>query len=151
MRILIQRVKSASVSIDGHTFSSIGPGLLILAGVEEGDTQEDIDYLAGKVVKLRIFSDENGLMNRSVEDIDGSILVVSQFTLMAQTAKGNRPSFIRAARPETGKDWYEKFCEQVSELHGKKCKKGVFGADMLVSLENDGPVTIWMDSKQKTY
>ena len=151
MRLLIQRVKSASVGIGGRTFSSIGQGLLILAGVEEGDTQDDVDYLAGKVVKLRIFGDENGLMNRSVEDIDGSLLVVSQFTLMAQTAKGNRPSFIRAARPETGEVWYEKFCDRVSELHGKPCKKGVFGADMLVSLENDGPVTIWMDSKQKTY
>ena len=151
MRILIQRVKSASVGIEGRIFSSIGQGLLVLAGVEEGDTQEDVGYLAAKLVKLRIFGDEKGLMNRSVEDIDGEILVVSQFTLMASTAKGNRPSFIRAARPETGNRLYGQFCDKVSELHGKPCQKGVFGADMLVTLENDGPVTIWMDSKQKTY
>ncbi|MBQ9201784.1 MAG: D-tyrosyl-tRNA(Tyr) deacylase [Bacteroidales bacterium] len=151
MRLLIQRVLSASVTIGGVQHTKIGKGLLILAGVEEGDTEEDVEYLAGKVVKMRIFSDENGLMNLSVGDIDGDILVVSQFTLMAQTAKGNRPSFIRAARPETGEKIYEKLCDRIGDIFGKRCKKGIFGADMLVSIENNGPVTIWVDSKQKTY
>ncbi|MGI6219662.1 MAG: D-aminoacyl-tRNA deacylase [Bacteroidaceae bacterium] len=149
MRIVIQRVTHASVTIEGHVHGSIGQGLLILLGIEEADTAEDVSWLAQKAVNLRIFDDEQGVMNRSVCDIDGSILVVSQFTLMASTKKGNRPSYIRAARHETAIPLYEKFCSEVSERLGKSVETGQFGADMKVELLNDGPVTICMDSKNR--
>lgn len=149
MRIVIQRVTHASVTIEGHVHGSIGQGLLILLGIEEADTAEDVSWLAQKTVNLRIFDDEQGVMNRSVCDIDGSILVVSQFTLMASTKKGNRPSYIRAARHETAIPLYEKFCSEVSERLGKSVETGQFGADMKVELLNDGPVTICMDSKNR--
>lgn len=147
MRLVIQRVRHASVQIEGKEVGSIGQGLLILVGIEEADGHEDIDWLCRKVTAMRIFDDENGVMNRSVTDIDGQILVVSQFTLMASTRKGNRPSYIRAARPETAIPLYNAFVEQLRLLTGKDIPTGVFGADMQVSLGNDGPVTILMDSK----
>ena len=150
MRILIQRVKRASVTIEGDVKSSIGKGLLILVGIEDSDTDEDIEWLCGKVVRLRIFDDTDGVMNLSIADIDkGGILVVSQFTLHASTKKGNRPSYIRASKPEFAVPMYEKFIEKLSQMFGKPIQTGVFGADMQVELINDGPVTIWMDSKQK--
>ncbi|MBO7227765.1 MAG: D-tyrosyl-tRNA(Tyr) deacylase [Bacteroidales bacterium] len=150
MRILIQRVKQASVTIEGNVKSSIGKGLLILVGIEDVDTDEDIEWLCGKVVRLRIFDDADGVMNLSISDVDGGdILVVSQFTLHASTKKGNRPSYIRASKPEFAVPMYEKFIEKLSQMFGKPVQTGVFGADMQVSLINDGPVTIWMDSKQK--
>ena len=150
MRILIQRVKRASVTIEGDVKSSIGKGLLILVGIEDSDTDEDVEWLCGKVVRLRIFDDTDGVMNLSIADIDkGGILVVSQFTLHASTKKGNRPSYIRASKPEFAVPMYEKFIEKLSQMFGKPIQTGVFGADMQVELINDGPVTIWMDSKQK--
>jgi len=149
MRLVIQRVSSASVSIDEKTISSIGPGLLVLVGVEAGDTDEDMRWLVGKTVGLRIFNDEDGVMNRSVMDVGGDILAVSQFTLTASTKKGNRPSYIRAAGHELAVPLYEKFCEEVSATIGKPVGRGVFGADMQVSLVNDGPVTIIIDSRIK--
>lgn len=151
MRILIQRVKSASVSINNEIHSSISKGLLILVGIEESDNQEDIDWLCKKASQLRIFDDEKGVMNLSVKDINGEVLIVSQFTLHAKTAKGNRPSYIKAAKPEISIPLYEKFCAGMQELIEKEVKTGVFGADMQISLINDGPVTIWMDSKEKDY
>ena len=151
MRILIQRVKSASVNINNEIHSSIAKGLLILVGIEESDNQEDIDWLCKKASNLRIFDDENGVMNLSVKDINGEVLIVSQFTLQAKTAKGNRPSYIKAAKPEISIPLYEKFCANMQELIEKEVKTGVFGADMQVALINDGPVTIWMDSKEKYY
>lgn len=147
MRLVIQRVRHAGVSIEERKVGAIGQGLLILVGIEEADTREDIDWLCRKVTSMRIFDDENGVMNRSVTDVDGQILVVSQFTLMASTRKGNRPSYIRAARPETAIPLYEAFVEQLKQLTGKDVPTGVFGADMQVELVNDGPVTILMDSK----
>ncbi len=149
MRALIQRVKTASVTIDGKIFSEIDQGLLILLGIEDADAQEDIDWLAGKIARLRIFSDENDAMNLSVQDIDGDCMVVSQFTLHANTKKGNRPSFIKAARPETAIPLYEKFILQLEKETGKKVATGTFGSMMDVQLINDGPVTIWIDSKNK--
>jgi len=149
MRLVIQRVSSASVSIDDKTISSIRPGLLVLVGVETGDTDEDMRWLVGKTVGLRIFNDEDGVMNRSVMDVGGDILAVSQFTLTASTKKGNRPSYIRAAGHELAVPLYEKFCEEVSATIGKPVGRGVFGADMQVSLVNDGPVTIIIDSRIK--
>lgn len=150
MRILIQRVKQASVTIEGNVKSSIGKGLLILVGIEDTDDDVDIEWLCGKVVRLRIFDDADGVMNLSITDIDGGdILVVSQFTLHASTKKGNRPSYIRASKPEFAVPMYEKFIEKLSQIFGKQIQIGVFGADMQVSLINDGPVTIWIDSKQK--
>lgn len=149
MRALIQRVKTASVTIDGKIFSEIDQGLLILLGIEDADAQEDIDWLAGKIARLRIFSDENDAMNLSVQDIDGDCMVVSQFTLHANTKKGNRPSFIKAARPETAIPLYEQFILQLEKETGKKVATGTFGAMMDVKLINDGPVTIWIDSKNK--
>ncbi len=149
MRIVIQRVNEASVTIDGKITSEIGVGLLVLVGIEEADTTDDSDWLAGKITGLRIFDDENGVMNRSVTDIDGEILVVSQFTLHAMTKKGNRPSYIRAAKHETAIPLYEHFCKSVSEKLGKTVKTGTFAADMKVALVNNGPVTIWIDSKNK--
>lgn len=149
MRTVIQRVSEASVSIDGKIKSSIGWGLLVLVGIEETDTVADSDWLAGKIVGLRIFDDENGVMNLSVAEIAGEILVVSQFTLHALTKKGNRPSYIRAARPETAIPLYEHFCSALSEKFGKTVQTGIFAADMKVALVNDGPVTIIIDSKNR--
>ncbi|GHU74666.1 D-aminoacyl-tRNA deacylase [Bacteroidia bacterium] len=149
MRILIQRVKKASVTIDGQIKSSINQGLLVLLGIEEIDNQSDIDFLVKKTVNLRIFNDEAGVMNRSVLDIDGEILCVSQFTLYASTKKGNRPSYIRAAKPEIAIPLYEQFCQSLSLALNKSVQTGTFGADMQVELLNDGPVTIWINSKEK--
>ncbi|MBP1675764.1 MAG: D-tyrosyl-tRNA(Tyr) deacylase [Bacteroidetes bacterium] len=149
MRIVIQRVNNASVEIDGKIKSAIGFGLMVLVGIEESDTTEDSSWLAGKLTGLRIFDDENGVMNRSVADIGGEILIVSQFTLHALTKKGNRPSYIRAAKHETAIPLYEHFCKTVSEMLGKEVKTGTFAADMKVALINNGPVTIWIDSKNK--
>ncbi|MBL7814877.1 MAG: D-tyrosyl-tRNA(Tyr) deacylase [Saprospiraceae bacterium] len=149
MRVVIQRVKKASVTIEGQIKSAITEGLLILVGVEETDTDEDIKWLAAKIVNLRIFGDENGLMNRSVTDIDGNMLVVSQFTLHASTKKGNRPSFLRAAKPDFAIPMYEKFVSELEKLSNKKVGTGEFGADMKVELLNDGPVTILIDTKNK--
>ena len=149
MRIVVQRVRSASVSIDGNEVSAIGRGLLVFVGVENGDSEEDMRWLVGKTVGLRIFDDESGVMNRSVLDVGGDVLAVSQFTLTASTKRGNRPSYIRAAGHETAVPLYEKYCEAVSEAIGKPVGRGVFGADMLVPLQNDGPVTIIIDSRLK--
>ena len=147
MRIVIQRVNSAAVDIQGRRKSEIGRGLLILLGIEDRDGQEDIDYLCRKVAAMRIFPDADGVMNRPVTDFsDANILVVSQFTLMASTRKGNRPSYIRASRPEVAVPLYEQFCLSLSALTGRPVQTGTFGADMQVSLVNDGPVTIIMDS-----
>lgn len=149
MRALIQRVKHADVVIDGRVNGEIGPGLLVLLGVHITDTQEDIDWLVKKVSQLRVFDDENGVMNRSVMDVDGEVLVVSQFTLYASTKKGNRPSYINAAPPEAAVPLYEALVESMSTAIGKRVPTGVFGADMKVSLLNDGPVTIMIDTKNK--
>ena len=149
MRVVIQRVKEASVAIDTHIKSAITEGLLILVGVEEADTLENAKWLAAKIVNLRIFGDENGLMNRSVLDIQGEMLVVSQFTLHASTKKGNRPSFIRAAKPDFAVPMYEQFVAELEKISQLKVLTGEFGADMKVALLNDGPVTIFIDSKNK--
>ncbi len=149
MRLVIQRVTHASVTIEGALKSKIGSGLLILVGIEDADSDADINWLAQKVVNLRIFDDENGVMNRSVIDVEGEILIVSQFTLHAMTAKGNRPSYIRASKPDFAIPMYEKFCAKVSELLGKEVGTGQFGADMKVELLNDGPVTILIDSQRR--
>ncbi len=149
MRIVIQRVKSASVSIDGKLISAINWGLMILVGVAEGDTREDMEWLAAKTASLRIFDDENGVMNRSVIDCGGEILAVSQFTLNASTKKGNRPSYIHAAGHDVAIPLYDGYCDKLTELTGKITQKGIFGADMQVSLINDGPITIIIDSKLK--
>ena len=149
MRLVIQRVTHASVTIDGVCKSAIQKGFMILIGIEEADTKEDADWLTKKVLALRVFDDENGVMNKSVIDINGEILIISQFTLMASTKKGNRPSYIRAARPETAIPLYEYFCQEVSKGLGKEIGTGQFGADMKVELLNDGPVTICIDSKNK--
>ena len=149
MRTVIQRVSQAAVVIDGIEKSRIGWGLLILLGIEQDDTTEDIDWLCKKIAALRIFSDEAGLMNRSVQEIEGELLVVSQFTLHASTKKGNRPSFIKAARPETAIPLYEQFLGTLGRESGRPVLTGEFGADMKVSLLNDGPVTILIDSKNR--
>ncbi|MCI5580518.1 MAG: D-aminoacyl-tRNA deacylase [Phocaeicola plebeius] len=149
MRVVIQRVSHASVTIDGACKSAIEEGFLILVGIEEADTQEDADWLCKKIIGLRVFDDENGVMNKSVLDVKGDLLVVSQFTLMASTKKGNRPSYIRAARHETAIPLYEYFCNELSIALGKEVKTGEFGADMKVELLNNGPVTICMDTKNK--
>lgn len=149
MRVLIQKVTHASVTIDGKIKSEIKKGLLIFVGVEDRDTDEDIKWLSGKIVNIRIFEDENGVMNRSVIDENGEILVVSQFTLQASTKKGNRPSYIKASKPDFAIPMYEKFCKQVSADLGKEIGTGEFGADMKVELLNDGPTTIWIDSQNK--
>ena len=149
MRVVIQRVSHASVEIDSLEKSRIGRGLLILLGIEQEDTLEDIDWLCKKIAALRIFSDEAGLMNRSVQDIAGSLLVISQFTLHASVKKGNRPSFIRAAKPETAIPLYEQFVKVLQTESGCFVGTGEFGADMKVSLLNDGPVTICIDSRNK--
>lgn len=147
MRIVIQRVKSASVAIGGETVAEIDKGLLILVGVEKGDTGEDASWLASKTAGLRIFDDGEGVMNLSVKDIDGEIIAVSQFTLTASTKKGNRPSYIRAAGHETAVPLYQEYCSLLSSAIGRNVQQGVFGADMQVSLVNDGPVTIIIDSR----
>lgn len=149
MRVVIQRVTSASVTIDGMKKSEISQGLLILLGIENNDTEEDISWLCKKIVNLRIFNDENNVMNRSVKDVNGDMLVVSQFTLHASTKKGNRPSYIRAAKPETAIPIYEKFVQLLETESGKSVQTGEFGADMKVALLNDGPVTILIDTKNK--
>lgn len=149
MRALIQRVSSASVTIDDEVKSAIGRGLLIFLGIEEADTPEDVAWLAGKIGRLRIFSDAEGKMNADIALIGGDFLVVSQFTLHANTRKGNRPSFIRAARPDVAIPLYEGFLSQLERESGRPVRSGTFGADMKVSLLNDGPVTIWMDSKAR--
>jgi D-tyrosyl-tRNA(Tyr) deacylase len=149
MRVVVQRVTSASVSIDDTVYNKIRQGLLLLVGIEELDTVEDLVWLAAKIVNMRIFSDANGLMNKSVADVFGEILVISQFTLFASTKKGNRPSFIRAAKPEYATKLYEMFCAQLSQELSRPVKTGVFGADMQIVLMNDGPVTILIDSKNR--
>jgi D-tyrosyl-tRNA(Tyr) deacylase len=149
MRVLVQRVKKASVSIEGNQYSSIGKGLLVLLGVGEQDQQSDMEWLVGKISQLRIFDDENGMMNLSVRDAGGEILLVSQFTLFASTVKGNRPSYLRAARPEQAIPLYEEMIVGLSEQLGKQVQTGLFGADMQVELINDGPVTIFIDSANR--
>ena len=149
MKTVTQRVQYASVTIDGVVKSKIGKGLLILVGIEDRDTQEDINWLCKKICNLRIFDDEQGVMNRSVIDVDGEILVVSQFTLQASTKKGNRPSYIRASKPEVAIPMYESFCAEMGIQLGKEVQTGTFGADMKVELLNDGPVTIMMDTHNK--
>lgn len=149
MRLLIQRVKWASVTIGGRLHSRIGAGLLVFVGVGNDDGEEDLEYLAGKLIRLRIFDDEAGVMNRDVVQADGEVLVVSQFTLMASTRKGNRPSYIKAAPEAVSRPLYERFAARVGELLGRRAATGEFGADMQVELLNDGPVTIWIDSKNK--
>ena len=149
MRIVIQRVSHASVTINGICKSAIKEGFMILVGIEEADTQEDANWLCRKVVNLRVFDDEAGVMNKSILDIDGNILVISQFTLHASYKKGNRPSYIYAAKPDIAIPMYEYFCQTLSKEHGKEVGTGEFGADMKVELLNNGPVTICMDSKNK--
>ena len=149
MRLVIQRVREASVTIGGETVSSIGKGLLVLVGVEQGDTEEDMRWLVGKTVGLRIFDDSQGVMNLSVQDVGGEILAVSQFTLTASTRKGNRPSYIRAAGHEIAVPLYDRYCDGVAAAVGRPVGRGVFGADMQVALINDGPVTIIIDSRIK--
>lgn len=149
MRVVIQRVSHASVTIEGREKSDIKEGFMILLGIGEDDKQEDIDWLCKKIASLRVFDDENGVMNKSITDINGDILVVSQFTLMASTKKGNRPSYIKAAKPEISIPLYEQFCKDLSLAIGKPVSTGEFGADMKVELLNNGPVTICMDTKNK--
>lgn len=149
MRAVMQRVNSASVNIEGNCHAEIGKGFLVLLGVEEADGSEDVEWLAQKIAGLRVFADEQGLMNINVQDAGGDILVVSQFTLFASTKKGNRPSFIRSAKPDIAIPLYESFNKTLSTLIGKQIYTGIFGADMQVELVNDGPVTILMDTKNK--
>lgn len=149
MRILIQRVKDASVCVGGEVISRIGYGMLVLLGVGTDDTDEDLEYLAAKLVRLRIFDDPNGVMNLDVMQAGGEVLIVSQFTLMASTRKGNRPSYIHAAPEAVSRPLYERFSARVAQLLGCEVPTGEFGADMQVALTNDGPVTIWIDSKYK--
>jgi D-tyrosyl-tRNA(Tyr) deacylase len=149
MRVVIQRVSKANVKVDGKIAGEIYEGLLILLGIEDADTAEDIQWLSNKIVNLRIFNDENGVMNKSVIDVDGNILLVSQFTLHASTKKGNRPSYIKASKPEFAIPMYEKMTKQLETDLGKKIHTGIFGADMKVELLNDGPVTIVIDTKNK--
>ena len=151
MRVVLQRVSKTSVTIDGEIVSEIGRGMLILVGIEDEDTQDDINWLAAKIIQLRIFDDENGVMNLSVKEVEGEILIVSQFTLHASTKKGNRPSYIRASKPDFAIPIYEKFIQKTEELMGKKAGTGRFGAMMDVALVNDGPVTIIIDTKQKDF
>jgi D-aminoacyl-tRNA deacylase len=149
MRAVIQRVSKASVTIDGKIYSQIGPGLLVLLGIEDADTTEDIEWLSGKIINLRIFDDAEGVMNESVTSKSGEILLVSQFTLHASTKKGNRPSYIKASKPDIAIPVYEKMIQQLSKDSGKEIKTGIFGADMKVELLNDGPVTIVIDTKSR--
>lgn len=149
MRIIIQRVRNASVTIESTLHSAIGLGMMILVGIEEADGDDDIAFLVKKVANMRIFDDADGVMNLSVMDVGGEVLVVSQFTLHASTKKGNRPSYIKAAKPDVSVPLYEKFCTELSATLGKPVQTGVFGADMQCALINDGPVTIFVDSKNK--
>jgi len=149
MRVFVQRVSEASVVVENEIHSEIGSGILILLGIENEDNQEDIDWLCAKITKLRIFPDAEGIMNLSLMDTNGEVLVVSQFTLHASTKKGNRPSYINAARPEVALPLYEEFISRLTQVLGKRIGTGEFGADMKVSLINDGPVSIWIDSKSK--
>ncbi len=149
MKAVIQRVSSASVTIDSKIVAEIQKGLLVLVGIEDADSQEDIDWLCQKIANLRIFGDENEVMNLSVKDIDGDVIVVSQFTLHASTKKGNRPSYIKASKPDVAIPMYENFVKQLENELGKKVQTGIFGADMKVLLLNDGPVTIIIDSKNR--
>ena len=149
MKAVIQRVSQASVTIEGRKTADIQTGLLLLIGIEDADTQEDINWLTAKIAQLRIFGDENGVMNLSVKDVDGDVIVVSQFTLHASTKKGNRPSYIKAAKPDIAIPLYETFVKQMEKEIGKPVQTGEFGADMKVQLLNDGPVTILIDSKNK--
>ena len=149
MRAVIQRVSKASVTVDGNITGEIKGGLLVLLGIEDVDTDEDIGWLSGKMVNLRIFNDENGVMNKSVADVNGEVLLVSQFTLHASTKKGNRPSYIRASKPDFAVPMYEKMIQQLETDLGKEIQTGVFGADMKVELLNDGPVTIIIDTKNR--
>jgi D-tyrosyl-tRNA(Tyr) deacylase len=149
MKVVLQRVTSASVTVEDKIVGEIQKGIVVLVGIEEADSQEDIDWLVGKITQLRIFGDENGVMNLSVEEVNGDVLVVSQFTLHAATKKGNRPSYIKAARPEVAIPMYEKFVSSLETKLAKKVATGIFGADMKVALLNDGPVTIIIDSKNK--
>jgi D-tyrosyl-tRNA(Tyr) deacylase len=149
MRVLIQRVKEASVKVDEKITGEIKQGFLLLVGFENADTDEDLTWTANKISALRIFDDENGVMNKSILEVDGEILCVSQFTLFAMTKKGNRPSYFKAAKGEISEPLYNQFCEKLKSILNKEIQKGIFGADMKVSLINDGPVTIWIDSKNK--
>jgi D-tyrosyl-tRNA(Tyr) deacylase len=149
MRAVLQRVTQASCVVDGNITGQIKTGFLVLLGIEDADTNEDLDWLAQKIVGMRVFGDENDLMNKALADVDGEILLISQFTLFAATKKGNRPGFTRAARPDVAIPLYEKMIEKLSALTGKKIHTGIFGADMKVSLLNDGPVTILIDTKNK--
>ena len=149
MRTLIQRVQHACLTIDVQLKSKIGKGLLVLVGIEDRDTQEDIEWLCKKIANLRIFDDENGVMNRSIVETEGEVMVVSQFTLHASTKKGNRPSYIHASKPDIAIPMYEAFCAEMGLQIGKEVQTGTFGADMKVELVNDGPVTIWIDSQNK--
>lgn len=149
MRLLIQRVKEASVTIGGEVHARIGQGLLVLLGITNEDTAEDLEYLAQKLLKIRLFDDEQGVMNLDVQQVDGALMVVSQFTLLASTRKGNRPSYIAAAGEAVARPLYERFVARMCELTGKEVATGEFGADMQVALINDGPVTIWIDSKNR--
>lgn len=149
MRTVIQRVQSASVEVEGKIIGEIGHGLLVLLGIEDSDSEEDIEWLTTKICKLRIFDDAEGVMNQSVQEIEGEILLVSQFTLHAATKKGNRPSYIRASKPEVAIPIYERFKKRLEEQMRQNIQTGAFGADMKVSLVNDGPVTIWIDTQNK--
>jgi D-tyrosyl-tRNA(Tyr) deacylase len=149
MKVVLQRVASASVTVEDKIVGEIQKGIVVLVGIEDADSQEDIDWLVAKITQLRIFGDDNGVMNLSVEEVNGDVLVVSQFTLHAATKKGNRPSYIKAARPEVAIPIYKKFVNTLENKLGKKVPTGIFGADMKVALLNDGPVTIIMDSKNK--
>ena len=149
MRAVLQRVTQASCTVDGNITGQIETGFLVLLGIEDADTNEDLDWLAQKIVNMRIFSDENDLMNKALADVDGDIILISQFTLFASTKKGNRPGFTRAARPDVAIPLYEKMIEKLSAITGKKIETGIFGADMKIALINDGPTTILIDTKNK--
>jgi D-tyrosyl-tRNA(Tyr) deacylase len=149
MKVVLQRVSQASVTVDSKIIADIQKGLLVLVGIEDSDSQEDIEWLVGKIIKMRIFGDDNDVMNCSVQDVDGDIIVVSQFTLHASTKKGNRPSYIKASKPEFAIPMYENFVKFLEKEFNKKVQTGIFGADMKVSLLNDGPVTILIDSKNR--
>ena len=149
MRAVIQRVTQASCTVEGEVTGRIDLGFLVLLGIEDPDTDDDLQWLAQKICSLRVFGDENGLMNKSLADVDGNILLISQFTLFAQTKKGNRPSFIKAAKPDKAIPMYEKMIDTLKSITGKRIATGIFGADMKISLTNDGPVTIIMDTKDK--
>lgn len=149
MRAVLQRVTQASCTVDGEVTGAIDTGFLVLLGIEDSDALEDLDWLAQKIIGMRVFGDENGMMNKALADVGGDILLISQFTLFASTKKGNRPGFTRAARPDVAIPLYEKMIEKLSALLGKKVKTGIFGADMKIALLNDGPVTILIDTKDK--